>query len=65
MTVTAVWVFFSMLIQICNGIHTYRLYVCMLYAELLQLLCPTLFDLMDYSPLGSSAHGILQAKILE
>ena len=25
----------------------------------------TLFDLMDYSPLGSSVHGILQARILE
>ena len=27
--------------------------------------CPTLFDPMDYSPPGSSAHGILQARILE
>ena len=27
--------------------------------------CPTLFDPMDCSPPGSSAHGILQAKILE
>ena len=25
----------------------------------------TLCDLMDYSPLGSSVHGILQAGILE
>ena len=25
----------------------------------------TLCDPMDYSPLGSSVHGILQAKILE
>ena len=36
--------------------------VCMLKA--LQL-CPTLCDPMDYSPPGSSVHGILQAKILE
>ena len=28
-------------------------------------LCPTLCDLMDYSLLGSSVHGILQARILE
>ena len=27
--------------------------------------CPTLFDPMDYSLLGSSVHGILQVKILE
>ena len=25
----------------------------------------TLYKLMDYSPLGSSVHGILQARILE
>ena len=28
-------------------------------------LCPALCDLMDYSPPGSSVHGILQARILE
>ena len=28
-------------------------------------LCLTLCDLMDYSPPGSSVHGILQARILE
>ena len=27
--------------------------------------CPTLCDPMDGSPLGSSVHGILQARILE
>ena len=27
--------------------------------------CPTLHDPMDYSQLGSSVHGILQARILE
>ena len=27
--------------------------------------CPTLCDLMDCSPPGSSVHGILQEKILE
>ena len=33
-------------------------------AKSLQL-CPTLYDPMDYSPPGSSIHGILQARILE
>ena len=33
-------------------------------ATLLQS-CPTLCDLMDCSPPGSSVHGILQARILE
>ena len=28
-------------------------------------LCPTLCDLMDCSPPGSSVHAILQARILE
>ena len=35
--------------------------VCMLVAQL----CPTLCDPIDYSPPGSSIHGILQARILE
>ena len=34
------------------------------YAQLLQS-CLTLRDSMDYSPPGSSVHGILQARILE
>ena len=33
--------------------------VCM-HAKSLQL-CPTVCDAMDYSPPGSSVHGILQA----
>ena len=28
-------------------------------------LCPTLWDPTDCSPLGSSVHGILQARVLE
>ena len=28
-------------------------------------LCPTLSSPMDCSPLGSSVHGILQARVLE
>ena len=27
--------------------------------------CPTICDPMDYSPPGSSVHGIFQARILE
>ena len=28
-------------------------------------LCPALYDPMDCSPLSSSVHGVLQARILE
>ena len=41
----------------------YRDWAC-ICAKLLQS-CPTLWDPMDYSPPGSSAHGILRARILE
>ena len=36
-------------------------YVCVVVAQS----CPTLCDPVDYSPPGSSVHGILQARILE
>ena len=36
-------------------------FMCMLVAQS----CPTLFDPMDCSPLGSSVRGILQARILQ
>ena len=43
--------------------------VCVLEKEkvkvLVILLCPPLCDPMDYSPPGSSVHGILQTRILE
>ena len=39
--------------------HTFC--VCVLVTQL----CPTVCDLMDWSPPGSSVHGILQARILE
>ena len=35
-----------------------------MHVKLLQV-CPTLCEPMDFSPLGSSVHGILQARILE
>ena len=34
------------------------------FAKLLQS-CPTLCDPMDCSPPGSSAHGVIQARILK
>ena len=38
--------------------------LCNMRAQLLQL-CPTFYYPMDCSPLGSSVHGIPQARILE
>ena len=43
------------------------LYACneySMHAKVLQS-CSTVSDLMDCSPLGSSAHGILQSRTLE
>ena len=45
------------------GLGTKLVHLCVC-AQLLQL-CPTLCDPMDYSPPGSSVHGIFQAQILE
>ena len=39
-------------------------YILCAHTQLFQL-CLTLGDPVDYSPSGSSVHGILQAKILE
>ena len=38
--------------------------VCLCLCLCVAQLCPTLCDAMDCSPLGSSLHGILQARIL-
>ena len=46
----------------------YLLYLDMSFSSILVLVaqsCPTLCDPMNYSPLGSSVHGILQARVLE
>ena len=40
------------------------LQVCV-HVRAVALLCPTLCDPVDYSPPGSSVHGILQARTLE
>ena len=45
---------------LCQSIHV----LCM-YVRLFATSCPTLCNLMDCSPPGSSVHGILQARILE
>ena len=43
--------------------HVFRIYV---EEEVLVIQsCLTLCDPMDYSPLSSSVHGILQARVLE
>ena len=44
-------------------IQSYVGFLCMRYKSL--QLCLTLCHPMDYSPAGSSVHGILQARILE
>ena len=41
------------------------LYLPIMLACLVVQSCPTLCNSMDYSPPGSSVHGILQARILE
>ena len=46
----------------CFWCRVYELFACV--CSVAQL-CPTLHDLLDCSPPGSSVHGVLQAKILE
>ena len=42
-----------------NHLRMYVMYVLVTHS------CPTLCDPMNFSPLGSSVHGILQAQLLE
>ena len=44
--------------------YPHGIYMCSVRAQSLQS-CPTLCDLMDHGPPGSSVHGILQATVLE
>ena len=46
-----------------NGNKVYAMYP-LRHAKSLQS-CPVLCDPVDYSPPGSSGHGILQARVLE
>ena len=45
--------------------YTYLLIYNLAVLCLVAQLCPTICDLMDFSPPGSSIHRILQARILE
>ena len=50
----------------CVGVsHSVCVCVCVCVCVLVIQLCPTLCNPIDYSPPGSSVHGILQARILE
>ena len=40
-------------------------FFCLDLSESVSQSCPTLCDPMDYNPLGSYVHGILQARNLE
>ena len=61
-------------IYVCVCIYIYSALKYILYITYITLCavlclvthsCPTLCNPMDYSPPGSSVHGILQARILE
>ena len=57
-------IYIYMYIYIYTHTHIY-IYICVCaHAKSLQS-CPTLYDSMVYSPLGSSVHGILQTRLLE
>ena len=45
--------------------HSACVCVCVCVCVLIVQSCPTLCDLMDYSPPDFSVHGILQARVLE
>ena len=49
----------------CIYIYIVCVCVCMCVCVLVAQLCPTLHELMNYSPPSSSVHVILQARILE
>ena len=51
---------YSKIIIVCTHIYVYTCMPCSIAS-----VCPTLCDPMDYSPPGSSVHGIFQARILE
>ena len=48
-----------------NRMARYSVCVCVCVCVLVAQLCPSLGDPMDCSRLGSSVHGIFQARILE
>ena len=50
---------------VSDGCDTQLLRVCVSVSVLVTQSCPTLWDLMDCRPPGSSVRGILQARTLE
>ena len=50
----------------CSSVFLFRVFVIVFCCYCMHAQsCPTVCDPMDYSPPGSSVHGILQARILE
>ena len=54
-----------MAISVLKTLHTLSYLVSVTGVCVCAQLCPTLFTSMDYSPSGSSVHGVFQARILE
>ena len=52
---------YSLPVSVCVIVVAILTFCCCLLAKS----CPTLCDSMDYSPQGSSVHGISQATILD
>ena len=51
--------------MITTGVLLLDVCVCVCVCVCVTQSCLTLYNPMDYSPPGSSVHGILQARILE
>ena len=63
--VLTMYLVFHYWIVVCLLFFFFFLWCAMKVKVLVALSYPTLCDLMDCSPSGSSLHGILQARILE
>ena len=55
----------SLFLMVSNGNSHCTVPLMKTSIAVVQSLCPTLCDPMDYSPPGSSVHGVYQARILE
>ena len=63
---TGIWTSCGFVTDALNSGACFSLWcVCVCVCVLVAQLCLTLCDPMDYNPLGSSVHGVLQAWILE
>ena len=61
-------IYYGLVTKLCPNLHP----CCCMYHDVIPIyyglvtkLCPNLWDPVDYSPQGSSVHGISQARILE